>query len=80
MQRALQTAHAIANAHGLTVRPFEGLLDLDFGEWQGHLPEEVEERYPKLCEPGVRPRTPSGSPPARVWATSETGLSRGWRR
>jgi probable phosphoglycerate mutase len=59
MQRAVQTAEAIARAvrliaqdqaHGLTVEPFDGLLDIDFGEWQGHSPEEVGERYPDLLK------------------------------
>jgi broad specificity phosphatase PhoE len=48
MRRAMQTAEAIAEAHRLIVQPFDGLLDIDFGEWQGHSPEKVEERYPKL--------------------------------
>lgn len=48
LQRAKQTGAAIAGAHGLAVQPFHGLLDIDFGEWQGHSPEEIEQRYPKL--------------------------------
>lgn len=48
MRRAMQTAEAIAESHGLTAQPFDGLLDIDFGEWQGHSPEEVGERYPDL--------------------------------
>lgn len=48
MRRAMQTAEAIAEVHGLTAQPFDGLLDIDFGEWQGHSPDEVGERYPDL--------------------------------
>ena len=48
MQRAVQTADAVARAHGLTVRPLEGLMDIDFGEWQGCLAEEMEQKYPAL--------------------------------
>jgi probable phosphoglycerate mutase len=48
MQRAMQTAEAIAEAHGLTAQSFEGLLDIDYGEWQGHSPDEVSKRYPDL--------------------------------
>ncbi len=50
MQRALQTGKAIADAHQLTVQPFDGLLDIHFGQWQGRSPEEVKERYPKLVK------------------------------
>jgi broad specificity phosphatase PhoE len=50
MRRAMQTATAIAMAHGLTAQPFEGLLDIDFGAWQGHSPQEVAERYPDLLQ------------------------------
>jgi probable phosphoglycerate mutase len=50
MRRALQTAEAIAGAHGVTAQPFEGLLDIDFGAWQGHSPQEVAERYPDLLQ------------------------------
>lgn len=47
MQRAVQTGAAIAHAHRLTVQPFAGLLDIDFGEWQGRSPAEVEEHHPE---------------------------------
>lgn len=48
MRRAMQTAEAIARAQGLTAHPLEGLLDIDFGEWQGLSPDEVSQRYPDL--------------------------------
>ena len=44
LRRARQTAQAIAKALGLTPQPLEGLLDLDYGRWQGLSPQEVEER------------------------------------
>lgn len=50
MRRAVETARAIADAHGLTAQPFHGLLDIDFGQWQGRSPQEIEERYPKLAK------------------------------
>jgi broad specificity phosphatase PhoE len=50
MRRAMQTAEAIAQAEGLTAQPLEGLMDIDFGEWQGHLAEEMAEQYPKLWQ------------------------------
>jgi broad specificity phosphatase PhoE len=48
MRRAMQTAEAVARAHGLVAHPLEGLLDVDFGQWQGLSPEEVSQRYPDL--------------------------------
>lgn len=50
LQRALQTGAAIADAHGLSVRPFQGLLDIDFGEWEGRSVEHVEESHPELLQ------------------------------
>jgi broad specificity phosphatase PhoE len=56
MERAMQTAQAIAaiaaiaDAHGLTAQSFDGLLDIDFGEWQGRSPDEVKEHYPELLQ------------------------------
>jgi broad specificity phosphatase PhoE len=46
--RTMRTAEAIARAQGLTAQPFEGLLDISFGEWQGRLGTEVAQRYPDL--------------------------------
>jgi len=48
MSRATKTAEAIARAHELTVQPLEGLLDINFGEWQGLSPDEVSQRDPDL--------------------------------
>lgn len=53
MPRAMQTAEAVGEAHGLTAQPFDGLLDIDFGQWQGHSPEELEKRYPELLRAWV---------------------------
>jgi len=48
MGRAMQTAEVIAAAHDLSVQSFPGLLDIDFGDWQGRSPEEVKENHPDL--------------------------------
>jgi len=48
MCRALQTAGAIARSQGLTAHPLEGLLDIDFGEWQGRRADEVAQDHPEL--------------------------------
>lgn len=49
LRRALDTAAAIAVPHGLVVQPCLGLLDIDYGQWQGLTPEEVTQRYPEPC-------------------------------
>ena len=48
MRRAMQTAAAVARAHGLAAQPLEGLMDIDFGEWQGQLATDMERQYPEL--------------------------------
>ncbi|MBI4296176.1 MAG: histidine phosphatase family protein [Chloroflexi bacterium] len=50
LKRALDTAGAIARKQGLSVIVTPGLIDLDFGEWQGILLEEVSARYPALFQ------------------------------
>jgi probable phosphoglycerate mutase len=44
LKRTMETAKVIANQKGLPVYPFDGLIDIDFGEWQGLSPEEAEAR------------------------------------
>jgi len=41
--RALVTAQRIAEPHGLEVRIHSGLIDIDYGRWQGLTPEEAAE-------------------------------------
>ncbi len=48
LKRAQQTAEAIAVATGGEVRPHDGLLETDFGEWEGLTFREAAEQYPEL--------------------------------
>ncbi|MCP4541968.1 MAG: histidine phosphatase family protein [Chloroflexi bacterium] len=48
LQRTMQTAEAVARAQGLTATPLAGLLDINFGEWQGRLSKDLAQRYPAL--------------------------------
>ena len=48
LQRALQTAQPIAERLDLPVQPHPGLLDVNYGAWQGHSPAEVAVRWPEL--------------------------------
>ena len=48
LRRTMQTAETIAHAQGLTVQSLQGLLDINFGEWQGQQADEVAQHYPDL--------------------------------
>lgn len=48
LSRCLQTAKAIAQATGVQVQVADGLIDIDYGDWQGLTPDEVEAREPDL--------------------------------
>lgn len=50
LSRAHRTAQAVAQAQGLIAQPFEGLLDIHFGEMQGLGPREAYERNPDLLK------------------------------
>jgi broad specificity phosphatase PhoE len=70
LSRARQTADPIARKTGLTPRAQQGLIDIDYGEWQGLTPEEVRARWPKECrswyeDPGAA-RIPGGETLAEV--------------
>jgi len=47
LQRAWQTAGPIAAAFGLEVRCHPSLVDMDYGDWTGLTPPEVEARDPE---------------------------------
>lgn len=48
LKRALKTAEIVASRHTLDVQITPGLVDLDFGKWQGLTTKEVKERYNQL--------------------------------
>jgi broad specificity phosphatase PhoE len=50
LSRAHATAQAIARHFSLPVQPHSGLLDIDYGEWQGLTPDEVKLRWPEMHE------------------------------
>lgn len=47
LSRAVQTADAIASACGQVATIEEGLLDIDYGAWQGLTPEEASAKWPE---------------------------------
>ena len=50
LSRAVETAEIILEPHGLAVHKHEGLIDLNYGAWQGKPNEEVKRVYPELYQ------------------------------
>lgn len=48
LKRALQTADAIARHQRLKVQVHPGLIDLNFGEWEGLSRQQAQEKYREL--------------------------------
>ena len=48
LKRALKTAEVIASHHKLDVEIAPGLIDFDFGKWQGLSHQEVKDKYKAL--------------------------------
>lgn len=46
LSRAIRTAEAIAGHFRLPIQPHPGIVDIDYGEWQGLTPDEVRARWP----------------------------------
>lgn len=49
-KRALRTAESIARRSNLVVQPLKGLIDMDFGQWQGISIPEARARDGKLFQ------------------------------
>lgn len=48
LSRSVKTAEAIAKHYDLPVHIHPGLIDIDYGEWQGLTPDEVMVRWPEI--------------------------------
>jgi broad specificity phosphatase PhoE len=48
LKRAIKTAEIIASLHRLKVKIAHGLIDFDYGKWQGLSHHEVKDKYKKL--------------------------------
>lgn len=46
LSRSVKTAEAIAKHYNLQVQIYPGLVDIDYGEWQGLTTEEARQRWP----------------------------------
>ena len=64
LKRALETASIIAKQLNISAQPLEGLIDIDFGSWQGLSPEEAAKQdshlYKKWLEHPHLVRFPKG--------------------
>lgn len=47
LKRAVSTAQPIAKQFGLTVVTLDGIIDMNFGDWQGLAIEEAKQKYPE---------------------------------
>jgi broad specificity phosphatase PhoE len=78
LERAMDTAHLIADRHDLPVEPFQPLLDIDYGRWGGRSYAQVAEERPELYEKWhTAPHTvdiPGGKDLAIVAARFKAGL------
>ena len=54
LSRSRATAAVIATPLGLSPRPLDGLIDIDYGQWQGLTPDEVRARWPGFLETWYR--------------------------
>ena len=64
LQRALKTAEIIGGHHRLAVAIAPGLIDFDYGQWQGLAQQQVQTRYKELYEQWLnhpeKVKTPDG--------------------
>jgi broad specificity phosphatase PhoE len=52
--RCRATAEAIGRPVGLSPSALDGLIDIDYGEWQGLTPQEVRSRWPEPLDTWYR--------------------------
>jgi len=58
LSRSVETAETVLASRGITLRPHEGLIDFDYGEWTGKSEVEVANGWPQEYAAWVeRPRT-----------------------
>lgn len=50
LKRAFATAEAIAERHGLGVKPLDGMIEIDFGLWEGKTAREISKEFPTFWE------------------------------
>jgi broad specificity phosphatase PhoE len=48
LSRSMETAENIAKFHKISVTPFDPIIDISYGEWEGLENQAVKEKYPEL--------------------------------
>ena len=48
LSRSIETGENIAKFHNLPVTPFDAIIDISYGEWEGLENQVVKEKYPEL--------------------------------
>ncbi|UCG21933.1 MAG: histidine phosphatase family protein [Deltaproteobacteria bacterium] len=48
LSRSIETAENIAKFHDIPVTPFDAIIDISYGEWEGLENQEVKEKHPEL--------------------------------
>ena len=48
LSRSMETAENIAKFHSISVRPFDAIIDISYGEWEGLENHVVKGKYPEL--------------------------------
>lgn len=75
LRRAVQTAEPIARRHGLEVTVDPGWREIDQGEWEGLLSDEIGRRWPAQWGPARHyTRRPGGESPEEVAERALTSL------
>jgi|SRR5690348_8618578 phosphoserine phosphatase len=54
LSRAVATAEAIGRPIGLSPNSLDGLVDIDYGKWQGLTPDQVKAQWPELLDTWYR--------------------------
>jgi len=80
LSRSMQTLAPLAQRLGSEVNPFEDVIDMNFGEWEGLSLAEAEKKYPDLFKLWVETPDkltfPQGESLAQVQARAMRGISR----
>lgn len=50
LSRSMDTLAPLSERTGKEVVPLEGVIDLNFGEWEGMAPDKVKQEYPDLYQ------------------------------
>ncbi len=78
LKRSLVTAKRIALPHEIIVRENDGLLDMNYGAWQGMKESTVQERWPTAYDRWMKTPTkmkfPGGESTKKAWKRVNTAL------